>query len=141
VGDGVTGQGQPELRHHARDQVIGLTAQFLLGMAVNLLGVPSEATGAAHIASTVLLVGHVLVALGLIAGAILTVRAATRASSHMRTQAIWGATVIAGTVTAGILTAITRNDWWSYAMALGFLVSLLIYGRLVFLPATRPAPR
>ena len=42
-------------RRHARHQVIGLSAQFLFGMAISLIGQPSETTGAAHTASNVLL--------------------------------------------------------------------------------------
>ncbi len=44
-----------DVRHLARHQILGLTAQFLLGMAVDLLGLPSKATGATQTASTVFL--------------------------------------------------------------------------------------
>jgi hypothetical protein len=141
LAEDVSRQGQAQLRHRARNQVMGLTAQFLLGMAVNLLGLPSEATGASRVASTVFLAMHVLIALGLIIVAILTVRAATHASSQTRNQAIWGATAIAATVTAGILATITKSNWWSYAMALGFIASLLTYGSLLLKPAAPPAPK
>ena len=55
-----------DMRREARFQLAGLSAQFLLGMAVNLIGQPSETTGAAHAVSTVLLGLHVVVAIGLI---------------------------------------------------------------------------
>ena len=35
---------------------------------------------------------------------------------------------------AGIITLITKSDWWSYTMAVGFIVSLLVYGSLVVQP-------
>ncbi|MGC1283330.1 MAG: hypothetical protein WA895_10400 [Streptosporangiaceae bacterium] len=38
-------------RHLARHQVMGLTGTFLLGMAVNLIGLPSQTSGGAHIVS------------------------------------------------------------------------------------------
>ena len=64
-----------DVRHLARHQILGLTAQFLLGMAVDLLGLPSQATGAAQTASTVFLAAHVLIAVGLAVGAILVIGA------------------------------------------------------------------
>lgn len=67
-----------DARHLARHQVMGLAAQFLLGMAVNLLGLPSQAKGTAHTASTVFLAAHVLITLGLLAGAIMIIRATAR---------------------------------------------------------------
>ena len=56
------------VRHLAQHQVMGLSVQFLLGMAVSHLGQPSQARGAAHIASTVFLAAHVLITVGLAAG-------------------------------------------------------------------------
>ena len=141
---GATGHGMAEeviqssharVRHLARHQVMGLAAQFLLGMAVNLLGQPSEVTGGARIASTVFLAGHVLIVLGLVIGAILTVRATARIGGRGHRQAVWGAAALAAATTAGILTVITKGNWWSYAMALGFIASLLTYGGLLLKPA------
>jgi heme A synthase len=115
-----------DVRQHARHQVIGLAAQFLLGMAVSLIGQPSETTGAAHTASNVLLGLHVLVAVVLIAGAAGVIRA-TRGRGQQRRLARWGAAAIVLTFGAGIATLITKSNWWSYAMAVGFLVALLVY--------------
>ena len=66
------------MRREARNQLVFLSAQFLLGMAVNLIGQPSETSGAAHAVSTVLLGLHVVVAIGLLAGAVMVIRAARR---------------------------------------------------------------
>ena len=49
-------------------------------------------------------------------------------------QDIAGATAIAMAAAAGILTLITKGDWWSYAMAVGFIAALLASGSLL-LPA------
>jgi lysylphosphatidylglycerol synthetase-like protein (DUF2156 family) len=117
-------------RRHARHQVIGLSAQFLFGMAISLIGQPSETTGVAHAASNVLLGLHVLVAVVLVIGAVGVVRAA-RGSERKRRLAHWGAAAIVLTFGAGVATLITRNDWLSYTMAVGFIVSLLIYGGLL----------
>jgi hypothetical protein len=120
-----------DVRHLARHQIMGLAAQFLLGMAVNLLGPPSQARGAAHTATTVFLAAHVLITLGLLAGAIMIIRATAPPRNPSRQLAIWGAIAIAATTAAGILTMITKSNWWSYTMALGFIASLLVYGGLL----------
>lgn len=120
-----------DLRHLARHQVMGLAAQFLLGMAVNLLGLPSQAKGAAHTATTVFLAAHMLITLGLLAGAVLIIRATARPQNASRQLAIWGAIAIAVTTAAGILNVITKSNWWSYGMAVGFIASLLVYGSLL----------
>ena len=119
-----------DVRQHARHQVMGLAAQFLLGMAISLIGQPSETTGAAHTVSNVLLGLHVLVAVILIAGAAGVIRAA-RSSDRQRRLARWGAAAIVLTFGAGVTTLITKSNWWSYAMAVGFIVSLLVYVSLL----------
>lgn len=124
-----------DVRQHARHQVIGLSAQFLLGMAISLVGPPSQTTGAAHTASNVLLGLHVLVAIVLIAGAAGVIRAA-RGSDRQKRLARWGAAAIVLTFGAGITTLITNSNWWSYAMAVGFIVALLVYVSLL-VQATR----
>jgi len=128
-----------DVRQRARRQVMGLSAQFLFGMALALIGQPSETTGAAHTAGNVLLGLHVLVAAVLVAGAVTVIRAA-RGSGRQRRLARWGAGAIVLTFGAGILTLITKNDWWSYAMAVGFITSLLVYVSLL-VQATSAAGR
>ncbi len=119
-----------DVRQHARHQVIGLSAQFLLGMAISLIGQPSQTTGVAHTASNVLLGLHVLVAIALIAGAAGVIRAA-RGGGRQRRLAHWGAAAIVLTFGAGVTTLITKSNWWSYAMAVGFIVALLVYVSLL----------
>lgn len=126
------------VRHLARHQVMGLTSVFLLGMAVNLIGLPAGATGAAHVASIAFLAAHALIALGLVAGTVMLLQAAARVGGRWRGQALAEATAIAVAVAAGILTLITKDNWWSYAMAVGFIAALLAGGSLL-LPATTPA--
>ena len=46
-------------------------------------------------------------------------------------MARWGAAAIVLTFGAGITTLITKNNWWSYAMAVGFIASLLVYVSLL----------
>ena len=126
----ITRASRMDVRRHARHQVMGLSAQFLIGMGIALIGQPSETTGTAHTASNVLLGLHVLVAVILIAGAAGVIRAA-RSLDRQRRLARWGAAAIVLTFGAGITTLITKNNWWSYAMAVGFIVSLLVYVSLL----------
>lgn len=130
--------GPASVRHLARHQVMGLASVFLLGMAVNLTGLPAETSGAVHLASIAFLAAHALIALGLIIGAVMLLRAAAPLGHRWRRQAVTGAIAIAIAVTGGILTLITDSNWWSYTMAVGFITALLAYGSLL-LPATAPA--
>ena len=128
------------MRREARNQLVFLSAQFLLGMAVNLIGQPSQTTGAAHAVSTVLLGLHVVVAIGMVAGAVMVIRAARGGGDRPRQLARSGAVLIGLTVIAGVMTVITKNNWWSYAMAAGFIASVLLYGSLL-VRAQSPAPK
>jgi hypothetical protein len=105
----------------------GPAVQFLLGVAVGLIGLPSQARGGARTRSTVFLAAHVVIALGLAVGAILVIRATAGLPDQSRRLAILGTAAIA----AGVLTMTTRSNWWSYGMALGFIAALLAYGGLL----------
>ena len=133
-----TPQGPASVRHLAHHQVMGLASVFLLGMAVNLTGLPAETSGAAHLASIAFLAAHALIGLGLVIGTVPLLRAAARVGGLWRRRAITGAAAIAVAVGAGILTLITKNNWWSYTMAVGFIAALLAYGSLL-LPASAAA--
>jgi len=61
------------INKQARDQILGLTAMFLLGMGVNLIGLPSQVAGGAQTATSILLSLHALIGLSLVAGSIVTV--------------------------------------------------------------------
>lgn len=125
------------VRQFAMRQAMMLSGQFLIGMAVALIGQPSETTGTAHTASNVLLGLHVVVAVGIVAMAGRIVRAARGSGEGAVRLARWGAVMSGLTFVAGVLSMITKNDWWSYAMAVGFIASLLLYGSLL-VRAPRP---
>jgi heme A synthase len=112
-------------------QLIGLAVQFLLGMAENLIGQPSETKGAAQVASNTFLGLHILLAIALLVNAAMILRAARNGSRQQRRLARWGGILITLTIAAGVITTITGSDWWSYAMATGFITSLGLYGALV----------
>ena len=125
------GANRKGVRPLARRLVMMLSAQFLLGIAVALIGQPSETTGTAHTASNVLLGLHVLVAIAIVAVAVRTILVARASDEGARRPARWGGVLTGLTFVAGVATMITKNNWWSYAMAVGFIASLLLYGSLL----------
>lgn len=123
------------VRGLARGQVTGLMVQFLLGMVIEVAGLPSRASGGAHLTSVGALVVHVLVAAGLAAGAAVIVRAAAQTPDWRQWLARAGAAAIGVSIASGILTLVTSSGWWSYAMAVGFTAALAAYGGLL-IPVT-----
>jgi hypothetical protein len=125
---------QLALKRRARGQLSMLLAQLLLGMAVNLIGEPMQAAGLAKIASAVFLILHILIGIGLLAGAILVAVNAGRAEPSLAGLAWIGFAVVIVTFAAGVLTMITNSGWWSYLMAAGATALLVIYGMLFVRP-------
>ena len=81
-----------------------------------------------------------MVAIGLVFGAVMVIRAARGGGNRPRQLARSGAVLISLTVIAGVMTVITKNNWWSYTMAAGFIASVLLYGSLL-VRAQSPAPQ
>jgi hypothetical protein len=108
-----------------------LTLQFLLGMAVNLIGLPDEVHGVAKTLTTSLLVLHVVVALGLLVGAIQIARAAASSEAPLAKLARVGGAAIGASILGGILTlSAPWSNLWSYLMAVSFIAAFAVYGRL-----------
>jgi hypothetical protein len=103
---------------------------FLLGMGVNLIGVPSEVSGAAKTATSILLGLHMLIGLGLLVGSIAIVIKG-RSSAFVR-QIWFGLLTIIITIFCGVMTVATKSNWWSYGMSIGFIANFWIYGLLLF---------
>ena len=103
---------------------------FVLGMAVNLVGLPQETTGFAKTVTLISLGLHVLIAVGLVIGSVITLRLTLSAAPQLDRLAGIGVALIAVTFSAGVLTMWLKSDWWSYVMALGFICSFMIYGSL-----------
>ncbi len=127
-----------KLAKRAVAQVGMLSAQFLLGMAVNLIGLPKETSGLSKGATTVFLSIHGIVGLALLMGSLLAVRRARSVSPHFVRDAWIGVGLVVFTLVAGLLTLFQDNNWWSYLMAVGFLAALLLYGAM-FVYASRQA--
>lgn len=119
------------LEKQVRGQLSALTVMFLVGMALTFVGLPSELSGGSKVVSVILLVLHVLIGIGLVIGVFLVLRLSAKADSRARTLARWGGVAIGLTFVFGVVTIATENDWWSYAMAVGFIASFLLYGTLL----------
>lgn len=111
----------------SRNQLIMLTAQFLLGMAVVFIGMPDEASGVAKGATIAFMVLHILIALGLFVNAILMILRARPLNSWFKQRAWAGLGVVVLTIATGVIAMSTGNDWWSYAMGVGFIAALWVY--------------
>lgn len=120
------------LAKRVRSQLIMLGIMFLLGMAVNLIGFPSETSGGVRTTDMVFIALHVLIAIGLIAGALITMNLLKKHEPGYTKLGWSGFIAIIITFTAGVLTMAYENNWWSYVMAIGFIASLWIYGLLYF---------
>jgi hypothetical protein len=125
---GVGAAGQ--LNRRARSQLSMLALQFLLGMGVNLIGLPSENTGAAKVITGILLGLHVLLSLGLLVVAGLLMLRSGPMDDAMRNQALVGAVLVVVSFVAGILDTSLGSHWWSFLMAVGFIGAFVVYGRI-----------
>lgn len=106
-------------RRRIFSQLWMLALQFILGMLLNFIG--SDATGGQHTIYIVVLVVHILNAIGLVEGAVYI---ALKAPGRLA----WAtAAALTATLVSGVLTAMTDSDIWSFIMASGFLVSSWLY--------------
>ena len=117
------------LRRRSREALSALALQFLLGMAANLIGEPKGTF--AIVVDTIIVILHIVVAIGLVVVSIRVLLAARAAGVGQR-LAVWGIVVIVITFLAGVGTMVTGNEWASYLMAVGFLVAAALYGGTFF---------
>lgn len=114
-----------QLVGRARNQIGMLVTMFVLGISLNLIGDPG--TGLAKATQGVLLVLHVLVAIGLVVGAFQIVNLTKDLPAFHRFARSGGAS-IGLALLGGILFESLKSDWWSFLMALGFIAAVVLYG-------------
>ncbi|HSW75232.1 MAG TPA: hypothetical protein VLG16_05195 [Candidatus Saccharimonadales bacterium] len=119
-----------KLAKRAMAQIGMLSAQLLLGMAVNLIGLPKEVNGSAKVATTSFLILHIGIGIGLLIGSLMAVKLARKVNSHFVRDAWIGVLLVVTTFVVGVLTMILGNNWLSYIMTVGFLASFLLYGAM-----------
>lgn len=123
------GGAKGALERATRGQLVLLLVQFAVGMAVNILGLPAGTKGAVRIETTIVLAGHLLVAAGLVVGAVATlVLSRGRGHTAMAARSL-GAILVA--FCAGVLDLLTGSDWWSYLMAVAATAAIALYGALL----------
>lgn len=121
----------PTLLHRrSREALSALAVEFVLGMGVNLL--PDDDSAAVRVLRSVVLGLHVLVAIGIVIVAVRVLLAARRQGIGA-TEALWALVAAAVTFVAGVLTILVHSDWFSFAMALGFLVTAVLYVRTLLI--------
>lgn len=119
------------IAERAKRQIAMLVVIFLAGMAVNVIGMPSEVKGTEMAISAVLTGLHILIGIGLITGGIITLRVAYKeAISFVKLAWIGFASVLAA-FASGMVMMATENNWWSFVMATGFLAAFLVYGAVM----------
>lgn len=120
---------------------MGLVAEFLLGMFLNLFGESPEERGNNPEAwyQTIAFLVHGLVGLGLLIGAgVITFIAFKSGKKDLKNAAIQGGLSILLAFCGGIgvisLDSLGNiSEISSYVMAVGFLLAFLSYGRLIYL--------
>lgn len=117
-----------KFRSRVFSQLWMLALQFLLGMLLNLIG--SDATGTNHIIYIIVLILHILNAIGLVEG---NIYIALKEKSKLSWYAVGALSI---TSCAGVVIVWTKQDIWSFVMAVGFLVSCWING-ILYIQADR----
>jgi hypothetical protein len=107
-----------------------LVLMFVLGIGVNLIGLPSENTGGTKVITGILLVLHILVSIGLLVGAALCLLRSGPLDDAMRSQVLIGGVLIVVAFVAGILDTSLGSAWWSFLMAVTFIGAFVVYGRI-----------
>lgn len=111
-----------KFRRRVFGQLWMLGLQFLLGMVLNILG--ETTAGAWHTIYVIVLIAHIINALGLVEGGIYI------ALKEQGRLAWWAAAAVVVTFSGGVLFVRTGQDAWSLAMACGFLATSWLYGML-----------
>lgn len=112
-----------------------LVAIFVLGMAVNLLGAPDSSASVAHnIISGIILLLHVLTAIGIVVVASQLFSLAKGLEGGQRLRLQWSFSVVCLAFLAGVTTMAIPAPWSdlaSFLMAIGFMAALALYGTVL----------
>lgn len=109
-----------------------LSIQFLLGLALATVADydPDTHTGN-HAAHQVLLGLHVLVAVGILVGAVQMVLGTKKGAPRLSGLAIGGLVAVVVAFAAGAVRLSVDNEWLTFIMGVGFIAAVGIYGRLL----------
>jgi hypothetical protein len=108
-----------------------LIIQFLLGMSVNLIGSPGS--GLTKTLDDIILILHILIAIGLVIAAVFTIRTAAKLGGQWPRLTRTGASGIGLAFIGGLGTMASQgslSNWLSYLMSIGFILAFAGYGLL-----------
>jgi hypothetical protein len=114
-------------------QILGmLSAQFLLGMGLNVIGEPEADTATLlKVLAYILIALHVVLAFGILAKASQIWRVA-KANPTTRPDSLRGLVSVSLAIVFGVMTVtLPGAEIWSFLMAAGFLGGFLSFGRLL----------
>jgi hypothetical protein len=104
-----------------------LTAQFVLGMSLNLIGRPGP--GSLMTIVWIILILHALLAIGLIVNAVKTAKLSSSAVPPIQRQVRRGFGSLLLAFLSGLMTLSPfAKDFFSFVMAVGFMMAFVFYG-------------
>jgi len=110
----------------------GLSAQFVLGLALaTVAGYDADTHTGNHAVYQIVLTLHSLLAIGLLVGSILLVRAVIKQTPKLMGLAVTGLVAIIVSFVAGLARLSVDAEWLTFIMGTGFIVAISVYGRLL----------
>ena len=128
----LTAAGQTALAHRLQGMLGGLSLQFLLGLALATVASydASSHTGNRGAFEGILLL-HMLVALGLVAGSVALAVKARHLVPRLSGMAWAGLVAILISAAAGMARLSADSEWLTFLMGAGFIAAVGIYGRML----------
>jgi hypothetical protein len=110
----------------------GLSAQFLLGLALATIADYNSSTHIGnHAVHQIILLLHMLIALGLIVGSIGVVRAVRRQVPKFGGLALTGLVAILVATVSGLVRLFVDGEWLTFLMGAGFVLAVGAHGQLL----------
>ncbi len=131
-GHELTEASKVALERRLQGMLGGLAAQFLLGLALATVADYNASTHTGnHTAHQIVLLLHMLVAVGLIVGSIALVAAIRKQASNVGWLAWTGLAALLISAAAGMARLSVDGEWLSFLMGAGFVVAFGVYGQLL----------
>lgn len=110
----------------------GLSAQFLLGLALATIADYNSSTHTGnHAVHQIILLLHILLAIGLVVGSIGIVTAIRKRVPRFTGLAWTGLAAILVSAAAGLARLYVDGEWLSFLMGAGFVLAVGVFGQLL----------